>query len=214
MLHTGVVSAVQFDINYLPARLRAGLFQSGLQPNRMVLRSRQIAPDSIACWSTARTFCLGNELYLGGLPFAVPVGTCRVGGRSYFRCLASTDQSSLVAPVRLVHGAVLVGPVFRGLDGVVDLFLTVQANRTYVIQATTNFKEWVNLSTNVASLDYIVYRDLAGRGHRRHGFYRAYRSEPMWGRDEIPGADGSAASFSFVYPAIPGQLMSRSPAPT
>jgi hypothetical protein len=81
-------------------------------------------------------------------------------------------RAALSRALRLLHGAVLVGPVFRGPDDTVDLFLTVQSNRLYVVQATTDFVAWVNIATNFAILDYIVARDFDAI-HYQSRFYRA-----------------------------------------
>ena len=107
-----------------------------------------------------------------------------------------------MTPLRLRHGNVLVEPVYRGPDGVVELFLTVQSNRLYVVQATTNFVNWVNLATNFATLDYIVAQDIEAVNYQAR-FYRAVSVDGGAG-GQISGASllgGNQLTFGYATTA-------------
>ena len=171
--HTGIVSSVQYDLSFNQARMTAGTLFGGLVSNA-VLRARQVAPGQyrVLLYHTGPAL-LASNTPLGSLPFTVPVGQLSGGGPvTITNAVAASPLASLVTPLRLRHGNVLVEPVYRGPDGVVELFLTVQSNRLYVVQATTNFVNWVNLATNFAMLDYIVAQDIEAVNYQAR-FYRA-----------------------------------------
>ena len=172
--HTGSVSAVQYDLSYNPARMTAGTLAQGVFSNDVVLRSRQVAPGThrILVYQTSPSV-LDTNLAIGGLPFTLPAGQLSGGGRvTITNALAASQTATAVSPLRLRHGAVLADPVFRGPDGVVDLFLTVQSNLLYVVQASTNLVNWVNIATNFTALDYILITDFDAVQYQAR-FYRA-----------------------------------------
>lgn len=159
--HTGAVAAVQFDLNYNPARMAAAsLIQAGF-PSDVVFRTRQIAPGTQRILIYRADFSiLDTNVAIGSLPFTVPAGLLSGGGPvTISNALAAAPSASSVNPLALLNGGVLVQPVYRGPDGVVDLFLNVESNRVYVIQASTNLTYWVNISTNFATFDYVVAQD-------------------------------------------------------
>ncbi len=206
LTHTGVVSALQFDANYPAAKLNAGSFQSGLLSNNVVLRSRQITPGQYRVLLYDKNISLLNtNSSIGGLAFSIPAGDLSAGGPvAISNALMSTAAATAVQPIRLINGAVVVGQVVRGADGVVDLFLTVQSNRTYVIQATTNFNNWANLATNFTAQNYIVFKDTEAVSHAM----RFYRAVPVGA-----GAGGLIESLqitgggfmTFSYPTANGR---------
>jgi hypothetical protein len=203
--HTGTVSAVQFDLGYPAAKLTAGAFQGGPLSNNIVLRSRQLAAgqERILLYTTDLSL-LPTNTSAGGLPFSLPAGDLSGGGRvTISNALASTRGATPVTPLGLQYGAVLTGPVARGSDGVVDLFLIVQSNRTYVIQATTNLVKWVNLSTNFALLDYIVYQDRDAVNYAMR-FYRAVPLAAAGGGLIESLALHAGGYITFAYPSVPG----------
>lgn len=172
--HTGAVSAVQCDLTYNPGRMTAGLLQAGLLSSDQTLRTRQIAPGvhRVLVYQNVPSL-LPTNVVLGGLPFSLPSGQLSGGGRiTISNAVVSSPNALAVAPVQLRHGGVLVESIYRGSDGVVDLFLIVQSNRTYVVQATTNFSTWINIATNFAAQDYIVVQDASAVDNPLR-FYRA-----------------------------------------
>lgn len=172
--HTGSVAALQYDLSYNPSKMTVGYFQSGIISNNLILRSRQIAPgvQRVLAYNSSLALLRTNTV-IGDLQFTVPVGQLTGGGRiTISNATASSLSATSVNPIRLRHGAVLVEPVSRGPDGVVDLFLIVQSNRTYLVQATTNFVNWVNISTNFATYNYVVAQDSEAVNYSSR-FYRA-----------------------------------------
>jgi hypothetical protein len=204
--HTGAVSAVQFDMNYQTARMTASLLQSALPPEGIVIRSRPVAPGRyrFLVYSTGVS-ALSTNVGIGELPFSLPAGDLSGGGQLRITNeLAAARGGSAVEPVRLLHGAILVGPVFRGPDGVVDVFLTVDTGRFYVMQATTDFANWVNLSTNYASVSYIIHKDLEAAAYPMR-FYRAVPVATPDGESIESLALNAGGFITFDYPTIPGR---------
>jgi hypothetical protein len=205
MAHTGVVSAIQFDLNFPAAKMSASLFQAAAVSENVVLRSRQIEPGRYRVLVYGKALSLlETNAGVGVLPFTLPAGDLSGGGHVRItNALASGVSATAIQPVQLLHGAVLVGPVFRGSDGVVDLFLNVQSNRTYLIQATTDFTSWVNLATNFATLEYVVFKDIQAASYAM----RFYRAVPVGSGEggEIESVALHAGGFiTFAYPSIPG----------
>lgn len=172
--HTGTVAAVQYDLSFNPTRMSAGTL-TGDPVTNAVLRSRQIAPGQyrVLVYRSGAPL-LGATNDLGGVPFTVPAGQLSGGGGPVIitNVVASSLAATALAPIRRLHGNVMVGPVYRAPDGVVDLFLTVAPNRLYVIQATTDFVGWVNIATNSATQDYLVAQDVDAVNFPMR-FYRA-----------------------------------------
>ena len=72
-------------------------------------------------------------------------------------------------------GAIVIKQVYLRPDGTADGFLTVSTNtasRCYVVQATTDLQSWINVSTNEASDDLLLFLDTGAAGHP-YRFYRA-----------------------------------------
>jgi hypothetical protein len=204
--HTGTVAAVQFDLGYLTNKVSAGSLQAtGLAAN-VVIRSRQLSPSQqrVLAYTTNGSVFATNQ-QLGQIPFTVPAGDFTAGGRiTLTNALAARHDASAATPLRLGHGAVLIQPIFRGDDGVVDLYLAVQSNQTYVVQATTDFAHWTNISTNFAALDYITVTDADAAGYA----FRFYRAVPVssFTGGQIGGFQlQTGGGFLFSYPAIAGR---------
>src|ERR1035441_5840781 len=108
----------------------------------------------------------------------------------------AAGDGALVTPVSITAGGVLVSPVFRADDGIVYLLFPAQSNWTYIVQATTNFVNWVNISTNTALLNYFTVADAGAVGLP----YRFYRAVPMavvpsWQLSEIARQPNGGVSF-------------------
>lgn len=209
--HTGVVSAMQFDLDATGARMAGGALFTGTVSNQTVLRSRWVAPGRHRVLAYSRNqSALETNLNVGAIPFSVAPGDLAGGGPVRItNPLVVGSQGAPVTSIRRLNGGVLVGPVFRDADGVVDLFLTVQSNRTYVIQATTDFSTWETLATNAAIADYLVFKDLDAAEFPQR-FYRAIAEEEL---ARFAGAAGGGGTAEFVvggfvamsFPAVIGR---------
>ena len=87
--------------------------------------------------------------------------------------LVRADASQVFGTTK--DGAIAVNQVYVAPDGQVDDSLNVAANggeQGYVIQATTDFKTWVNVQTNSTEEGLLPFADPAASG-QPHRFYRA-----------------------------------------
>ena len=87
--------------------------------------------------------------------------------------LVRADASQVFGTTK--DGVIAVNQVFVAPDGQVDGFLNVAANggeQCYVIQATTDFKTWVNVQTNNTEGGLLEFADPMASG-QPHRFYRA-----------------------------------------
>ena len=74
--------------------------------------------------------------------------------------VVARPDASPVGPVSLGSGTIFVRQVNLLPDGHAQFFLPAQPDERYLIQATTNFVNWVNLSTNLATGDFMDLLDL------------------------------------------------------
>ena len=178
--HTAVVSGMQFALNFPANKLSAGALLPDAAQTNLILRTREMSPGvyRVLAYTKDRAV-LKTNASIGQLPFSVPQADLTAGGNVMFsNSLVSSTLASSVAPLTLVNGRVSVASLFRQASGVFDMMLTVQSNRTYVVQATTNFVNWVNISTNFASLNYLITADTAAGAFPKR-FYRAAPVTPL-----------------------------------
>src|SRR5580765_6253269 len=91
-------------------------------------------------------------------------------------------------------GYITLSPVYLHPEGPADVFLKATPGRSYIIQATTNFIHWLNIETNTATSDLLIFTD-ANAGQYQYRFYRAIPYDPGF-RLTIPGRLGDG-SMSF-----------------
>jgi len=85
--------------------------------------------------------------------------------------LARRD-SSPITPVTLTRGSIFVRPVNPLPDGSMQFFLPSQPDKRYVIQASTNLIDWINISNTVAFANFMDLVDVEAPKYP----YRFYRS--------------------------------------
>ena len=103
--------------------------------------------------------------------------------------LATTAPATV--PVTNRSGAVAITTVFVRPDGDVDAFISVTNGETYLIQASTNFADWVTISRQTAESSLLQFIDLDAHQYP----YRYYRALPValagdWSA-ATPGANGA-----------------------
>ena len=190
--HTGTVSGVQFDLSYPADKLITGVFQPGTFSNNVVFRWRQLASgQQRVLFYTKDGSVLTTNLFIGNLPMTVPAGDYFGGGPvTISSTVVARTNAVAAAPVALAHGGVTTSTVFRGENGVVDLIIFVQSNHLWVVQATTNFVNWVNIATNSAIRDFVVTADNDAPNYSAR-FYRALLV------GSVPGSGGLISSLSL-----------------
>jgi hypothetical protein len=176
LLSTGTVVAAQFDLTYPSAHLGPGDLGPGTLNGNVLVRWRQVSPGVLRylIYSPQNSPLQTNAL-VGTLPMTVPAGEKSGGQIVPGNVVMAAADASLVNPIQLQTGGVIVEPNVVFKDGSVDLMFNAQTNIAYIVQATTNFFNWVNLATNTATVDYLTFTDDTSAGLP----YRFYRLAPM-----------------------------------
>ncbi len=168
------VVAAQFDLAYNAAKVVAGAPVATARLAGHTVRSREIAPGvwRTLIYSMSNTNWAGTNGPLVRMPFTVsPQETVGSGPLTPGNeILARADGSALV-PDGVRSGAIFVRPVNLLPDGTVQFFLPSTNDQRYVIQATTNLVDWVNLSTNLATSEFLSQVDIDA-ANRPYRFYR------------------------------------------
>jgi hypothetical protein len=152
------VTAAQFDLAYHPGRaVPANAFAGGVFSNHVV-RTREISPGVRRVLIFSRTnaaVTVTNNQSVVQIPFTVAAGEY-VGSGPIVpgNAILSEANATPVTPLTLNAGAIFVRSVHLEPAGV-QLFLPAEVGRTYVIEATTNFVTWTDLSTNTAFGDFL-----------------------------------------------------------
>jgi hypothetical protein len=207
LAQTGTVSAVQFDLTWPTNRMSASTLQPGLLSNNVVVRSRTLASGRQRILAyTKNAVPLRTNQPVGLLPFSLPAGDFSGNARivTVSSPLAARTNAQTATPVGLINGTVLLTPLFLDQNGVASLYLTVQSNQTYVVQASSNLVAWVNIATNFAVANYVVAADPGAVGQPMR-FYRAIPASGSTG-GSIGAVQALAGSLlTFNYPAQAGR---------
>ena len=190
---TNVVGA-QFDISYDRAKVSAGTPSRGPQFASHLVRSREVAPGVIrvVAYSLNNTSFNPSNVIVATVPFTLSATERTSSGPLVpsNAMLAKRDGTALT-PVALNAGNLFVNPVFLNPDGTVNFFLPAQPDERYVIQATTDFVSWVNLSTTIAPGNFMDLIDLDAPNYPRR-FYRSALFDALGQVSSISrSADGS-----------------------
>ena len=168
------VVAVQFDVAFHSGKVSALDALRGAQLTNHVFRSRQIAPgvERVLIYSLNNAAVALTNLAVATLPLTLsPTEFVSSGPLVPTNVVLAKADATALVPVSGNSGVIFVRPVNRNQDGTVQFFLPSQPDTHYLIQATTDFLHWVNL-TNVTALGSfmdLVDTDAAQYPHR---FYR------------------------------------------
>jgi len=134
---------------------------------------------------------------LANFPFSVSFGA--QGGPFPLLLTNLILANAVGGPVAssVISGSITLGllnPVVARADGNVDVFLTAGPNQPYVLQASTNFVQWVNIFTNTSLVDILPLTDQDAHLYP----YRFYRA--------VPASAPSGATLSGVTLASNGTV--------
>ncbi|MDZ4861685.1 MAG: cohesin domain-containing protein [Candidatus Hydrogenedentes bacterium] len=169
-------AAMQFDVRYDSTHVTPGAVTKVSPLSDQIIRSREIAPGvrRVVLYSLVnRSLTFTNTGSLANLGFNVPATERNGSGPITFSNAAiARPNATALAPLALVPGTIFVEAVNILSDGKAQFFLSSQPDVKYLIQATTNLINWVNIGTNVAIGNYmdLVDEDAALYPYR---FYRA-----------------------------------------
>ena len=171
------VTAVQFDVAYNTAKVAAGQVPSAGVFSNHVVRSREIAPGvhRVLVYSRSNAvITVTNSGTAVEIPFTVsPTEYVGSGPIVPSNARLAQPDATPVSPLALNSGAIFVRSVNLQPEGA-QLFLPSESGANYVVEATTNFVEWTNVSTNIALGGYLSSFDSFAT-NSPHRFYRLRR---------------------------------------
>jgi hypothetical protein len=171
---SGGAVAAQFDVAFNTAKGAPGEARLGERFTNHVVRSRQVSPgvERVLIYSLNNAALGGTNETVANLPFTVaPTEFVGSGPLTPGNVVLARADATRVTPVSANAGSIFVRPVNLLPDGSAQFFLPSIADQRYAIQATTNFVQWVNISTNVATGDFMNLLDVDAM-NRPYRFYR------------------------------------------
>jgi hypothetical protein len=166
--------AAQFDVAFNAGKVGAADSLGTVRLANHTVKSREIAPGvrRTLVYSLNNTNVPGTNGPIVQIPFAVSSQeTIGSGPLTLANVILARTDGTAQTPVGLNAGAIFVRPVNLLPDGHVQLFLQSTQDQRYAIQATTNLVNWVNISTNTATGDFMDLLDVDAAGVP----YRFYR---------------------------------------
>jgi hypothetical protein len=172
---TNVVAA-QFDVAYNSAKIGAGLVLPGPAASNHIVKAREISPGvyRVITYSLLNAkIPITNRGDVVKIPFAVNLNERNTSGPiTPGSILLARRDGTAVTPVIANAGAIFMNQVNRGENGEVQFFMPATPDDRYVIQASTNLVNWVNISTNLAT-DYFMDINDPDAVHYPIRFYRS-----------------------------------------
>jgi hypothetical protein len=169
------VTAAQFDVAFNPAKVTPGALTPGAVFSNHVVRTREVAPGvhRVLAFSRVNAAVTVTNSDAGAtLPFTVsPSEYVSSGPIAPSNVVLARPDATAVAPVTLNAGTIFVRPVNLLLSGEAQFFLPSEPDTRYLIQATTDFVTWVNLTNTTATGNFMDLVD-ADAGRYPHRFYR------------------------------------------
>ena len=172
----GNAVAAQFDVAFNAGKVSAADSLGTARLANHTVKSREIAPGvrRTLVYSLSNTKVPGTNGPIVQVPFTVSLQeTIGSGPLALGNVVLANADGTALTPVSLSAGAIFVRPVNLLPDGHVQLFLQSTQDQRYIIQATTNLVNWVNISTNTATGDFMNLLDMNAAGLP----YRFYRWE-------------------------------------
>lgn len=172
----GNAVAAQFDVVFNVNKVSAAGAVGTVRLANHTVKSREIAPGirRTLVYSLNNTNVPGTNGPIVQMPFTVsPQETIGSGPLTLGNVVLANADGTALTPVGLGAGAIFVRPVNLLPDGHVQLFLQSTQDQRYIIQATTNLVNWLNISTNTATGDFMNLLDMNASGLP----YRFYRWE-------------------------------------
>jgi hypothetical protein len=166
------VVALQADIAYEPALASAGTETGGTALRGHTLRSSQPAAGT----RRLLAYALNNAVMTNGtvamVSFTIPAGV-RSNVRLLLENVILSDASGNAVATGTAEGAIVIEPLYvrpadRNVEG---YFAGLEDLTSYVVQASTNLIEWVNVATNAPVDSFLEFMDLDAHLYP-HRFYR------------------------------------------
>ena len=157
------LAGAQFDVAFDANRVSPAPATPASHVPGLVVRSRVVAPGvarlllySLDNAALARV----TEATVARLPFVVsPTEYIGSGPLTPTNVILGNASGAQIAPASVNAGAIFISPVTLVSNGQARVFFPSIAGQNYILQATTNFINWVDLSTNSASGDSLDFID-------------------------------------------------------
>lgn len=170
----GSAVAAQFDVAFNAGKVAAVDPMRGQRLTNHIFRSRQVAPgvERVLIYSLNNAAVSGTNVTVASLPFAVsPTEFVGSGPLTPTNVVLAKSDATAITPVSLNAGAIFVRAVNPLPNGSVQFFLSSIPDTRYLIQATTDFLSWVNITNLTAFGDFMNLVD-ADASIYPHRFYR------------------------------------------
>jgi len=203
---SGNAVSAQFDVAFDSGKVSALDALRGSRLTNQVIRSRLIAPgvERVVIYSLNNSTVARTNETVANLPFNVsPTEHVGSGPLVPANAVLAKADATAIAPVSLNSGIIYVRAVNRLPDGTVQFFLPSEPGTRYLIQATTNFVNWVNLTNTTALGNFmdLVDSDAASYPFR---FYRWILYDTAAGElgsvTQLPGG-----GLSFLLTGLSGR---------
>ena len=170
------MAGMQFDLAYNAGKVSSGAPVFGRALSNYVVRSREVSPGVWRFLFYSRsnsTLTVTNYSSVVTMPFYVAAGERSGSGpiNPASAVLGHSDGSPLL-PVTVQAGAIFVRTLNVQSNGSAEFFLASEADQRYLIQASTNLVDWVNISTNLALGNFMDLVDLDSPNYP-HRYYRS-----------------------------------------
>jgi hypothetical protein len=194
------VTALQFDVAYNPAKVTAGALVPGALFSNHVVRTREVAPGVHRVLAFSRVnaaVTVTNSAAAATLPFTVsPREYVSSGPIMPSNVVLARPDATAVVPVTLNSGTIFVRPVNLLPSGEAQFFLPSEPDTRYLIQATTDFVTWVNLTNTTATANFMDLVD-ADAGRYPYRFYRWVLYDAAGEIGAVTQLPGGGLSFQF-----------------
>jgi hypothetical protein len=195
--------AAQFDVAVSPARAGLGEALIGRAGSDHRVRSIEVAAGvrRVLVYSMNNR-SISNRGAIVNLPVTVlPQEHVGSGPIAPSNVILATKEATAIAPVELIAGQVLTRPVNPNGDGTVQFFLPSTNDGRYLIQASTNFVDWLTITNVQANADFM---DLIDADASRFP-YRFYRPILYEAAGEITGVTRNGNGLTFQVNALNGR---------
>ena len=170
------MTAAQFDLSFNPSKVAPSAPFLGSALSNHVMKSREIAPGVhrllVYSLANASITVTNRGRSVAAIPFQVsPMERVSSGPLTLNNAVLARNDATAFVPLTLLAGEISIAPVRLNPNGSADFFLPSEPGTNYVIQATTDFLDWVNISTNLATGNFLDLMD-ADAGNYPMRFYR------------------------------------------
>lgn len=166
--------AAQFDISYDTNKVSPAVATASLLAPGHFVRTREVSPGVRRVVTYAINSPLSTDhATIGQMPFLLS-DNARGGSGPITpgNAILANQNAAAITPLVLVPGVIFGDFISLDSNRVASFFLSSELGEQYLLQASTDLTNWITLSTNVATGDFLSFSDIDARDHP-YRFYRA-----------------------------------------